>query len=156
LKKSFWVVLMVLVLICAGALVLKAEGPKKVSEKFEINSDVAHFAKGAKSKIPPKYKLVPLSHQKHADLYGCKICHHELESDSPDQQKLAKKCSNAGCHSAEAKDKCLDLKEAMHKQCYKDCHKTDDKAKAAKAPTKCGDCHAKAGTETETDEKAEE
>ena len=145
MKKSFWVVLMVLVLICAGALVLKAEGPKKIADNLEINSDATHFKQGKKTKVPPKYKLVPLSHKKHADLYGCKKCHHELTDDTPAQQKLAKKCSSEGCHTAPAGEgKPLDLYNAMHKQCYKDCHKNDDKAKAAKAPTKCGQCHAKA------------
>ncbi|MGA1841729.1 MAG: cytochrome c3 family protein [bacterium] len=148
MKKSFWVVLTVLIIICVGAMVLQAGGPE-VPDELEINSDVSHFKDGKKTKIPPGYNLPKLTHKKHAKEYGeggygCKTCHHEMKSDDPAEQAKAKKCSSEGCHSAEAKEKCLDLKNAMHKQCYKDCHKTDEKAKAANAPTKCNDCHVKA------------
>lgn len=148
MKKSFWVVLTVLIIICVGAMVLQAEGPEAPKE-VEINSNASHFKDGKKTKIPPKYNLPKLTHMKHAKEYGekgygCKACHHELKNDDPAEQAKAKKCSTEGCHGAEAKDKSPDLKNAMHNQCYKNCHKTDEKAKAAKAPTKCGDCHKKA------------
>lgn len=137
-------------MILIGAMVLRAESPK-VPEAFDICSDATHFKNGKKTKAPPAYQAVHMTHEKHAKAYGaegkgygCKTCHHELKDDSADEQAKAKKCSSEGCHSAEAQEKRLDLKNAMHKQCYKDCHKTDEKAVAAKAPTKCGDCHVKA------------
>ncbi|MGA1844292.1 MAG: cytochrome c3 family protein [bacterium] len=143
MKKSFWIVVMVLILICVGSMVLQAGGPK-VADDFKINSDAKFFG-GAKKKAPPAFEAVPLSHKKHADMYGCKICHHkEMASDEPAEQAKAKKCSSEGCHGAEANGEALDLENAMHKQCYKDCHKNDAKAKEAKAPFKCGDCHKKA------------
>jgi hypothetical protein len=149
LRKSFWVVFTVLIIICVGAMVLQAGGPE-VPEEFEINSDVKHFKNAKKTKIPPGYDLAKLTHKKHAKEYGeggygCKKCHHELKSDEPAEQAKAKKCSSEGCHSVTPEEKRLDLKNAMHKQCYKDCHKTDEKAIAAKAPTKCKDCHVKVG-----------
>jgi hypothetical protein len=139
---------MVLILICVGAMVLRAEGPK-VPDEFEINSDAKHFKDGKKKKANPAFKSVKLTHKKHAEEYGdggygCKICHHELQSDAPEEQAKAAKCSSEGCHSDTPQEKCLTLEKAMHQQCYKDCHKKDEKAKAAKAPFKCGDCHVKA------------
>jgi len=149
LKKYFTVVLAILILICIGAMLLQAEGPD-VPEEFDICSDAKHFKDGKKTKIPPAYKLPKLTHKKHASEYGadkkgygCKTCHHELKDDTPEEQVKAKKCNTEGCHSVEVEEKRLDLKEAMHKNCYKDCHKTDESAKAANAPTKCGDCHEK-------------
>jgi hypothetical protein len=138
---------MVLILICFGAMVLQA-GEPNVPDEFEINSDAKHFKNGKKKKGNPAYKLVTLTHKKHAEEYGdggygCKICHHELKSDEPAEQAKAKKCSSEGCHTATPVDKCMELEKAMHKQCYKDCHKTDEKAKAAKAPKTCGKCHVK-------------
>ena len=148
MKKSFWVVLMVLILICVGAMVLQAQGPK-VAEEFKINSDAKHFKDGKKKKGNPAYELVTLTHKKHAEEYGdggygCKICHHELTSDEPAEQAKAQKCSNDGCHSVTGEGKRLNLEKAMHQQCYKDCHKTDEKAVAAKAPKTCSKCHVKA------------
>lgn len=153
MKKTFWIVLSVLVIICVGAMVLQAGGPE-VPEEFEINSDAKYFKNGKKTKIPPKNKYAKLSHKKHAKEYGeagygCKICHHEMKSDDLAEQAKARKCSSEGCHSAEAKEKRLDLKNAMHKQCYKGCHKTDKNAIEAKAPTKCNGCHVKAETKAE-------
>jgi len=147
LKKSIWVVFTVLILICVGAMVLQAEGPK-VPTEFKINSEAKHFKNGAKKKGEPAYQLVTLTHEKHSKEYGdggygCKVCHHEIGSDEPAEQAKAKKCSSEGCHSVQAEEKRLDLEKAMHQQCYKDCHKTDEKAKAAKAPTTCGKCHVK-------------
>ena len=148
MKKSLCVVFMVLILICVGAMVLQAGGPK-VADEFKINSDAKHFKNGTKKKGAPAYELVTLTHQKHAEVYGdggygCKICHHEIASDEPAEQAKAKKCSSEGCHTAVANGECLDLENAMHKQCYKDCHKTDEKAVAAKAPKTCSKCHPKA------------
>ncbi|MGA1864220.1 MAG: cytochrome c3 family protein [bacterium] len=148
MKKSFWVVLTVLIIICVGAMVLQV-GAKEAPDEMEINSDATHFKDGKKTKIPPAYNPPKLTHKKHAKEYGeggygCKVCHHEMKSDDPAEQAKAKNCSSEGCHGAEAKEKCLDLKTAMHDQCYKNCHKTDEKAIAAKAPTKCNDCHVKA------------
>ena len=129
-------------------MVLQAEGPKFVDE-FKIDSEAKHFKNGKKKKGAPAYELVTLTHQKHAKEYGdggygCKICHHELKSDDAAEQAKAQKCSNDGCHGAVAEEKRLDLENAMHKQCYKDCHKTDEKAVAAKAPKTCSKCHVKA------------
>ncbi len=147
MKKTFWIVLSVLVIICVGAMVLQAGAPE-VPEEFEINSDAKHFKDGKKTKIPPASEYPKLTHKKHAKEYGeggygCKACHHEMKSDDPEEQAKARKCSSEGCHSAEAKEKCVDLKTAMHNQCYKGCHKTDQNAMDAKAPTKCNDCHVK-------------
>ena len=147
MKKSLLLIaVLTLTLFCFVSLRAEAEkkGPK-VPDNFEINSDAKHFSK-PKSKIPPKTELCKLSHKKHADLYGCKPCHHELKSDAPEEQAKAKKCSAEGCHTANPhgpEKKIISLKSAMHNNCYKDCHKKDAKAVEAKAPTKCGECHVK-------------
>ena len=72
-------------------------------------------------------------------------CHH-----SQDDAKLkaggeaAKSCFE--CHGPVAEDKKLDSHKIFHdkkaSKCLK-CHKTDAKAMAAGAPTKCKDCHVK-------------
>ncbi len=149
MKKYFTVVLMVLIFICIGAMVLQTVGAD-VAKEFNICSDAKHFKDGKKKKGPPAFTPVKLTHEKHAKEYGkdgkgygCKICHHELKDDSADEQAKAKKCSTEGCHSVEPQEKRLELEKAMHQQCYKDCHKNDEQAVAAKAPTKCGDCHVK-------------
>ena len=141
--------MLLVILFCAMSLTAVADEEAKkvnVEDTFKINSDAKHFKK-PKSKIPPKTELCTLTHKKHADLTkSCKICHHELASDDKSEWSKAKKCSSEGCHSAnphgEGK-KCLSLKSAMHNNCYKDCHKKDEAAIKAKAPTKCGQCHIK-------------
>lgn len=146
MRKSFWFVVVVLLMICIGTMFLRADGIDVIENfknDFNIESEAKHFKDGAKKKGAPAFKPVPLSHKKHADLYGCKKCHHELASDGLEDQKKAQKCSAPDCHSAAPKDKCNNLENAMHQQCYKDCHKTDEKAVAAKAPTKCSECHVK-------------
>jgi len=146
LKKSFWIVVMVLILICVGSMVLQAGGPK-VPEDFKINSDAKFFG-GAKKKGPPAFEAVPLSHKKHADTYGCKICHHKLTEDKPAEGTEVKKCSSEDCHGAEVKGESPNLENAMHQQCYKDCHKKENEKKAPedkKTPVKCGECHKKVG-----------
>jgi hypothetical protein len=149
LKKFLGVIALVVIIVCIGALAISAQGPEFVKE-FKINSD-AKFFKGGKKKGAPAFELVKLNHEKHAKAYGkdgkgfgCKKCHHELKSDDVEEQKKAKKCASEGCHGPEAKEKCLKTEDAMHQQCYKGCHKTDEKAMAAKAPTKCTECHVKA------------
>jgi hypothetical protein len=67
---------------------------------------------------------ITFSHQGHAAVGECKVCHH---MGTPDQ-----KCEI--CHTKDAK---LDAKGAFHKNCI-DCHK-----EKAKGPTGCMDCHKK-------------
>ncbi|MGA1873989.1 MAG: cytochrome c3 family protein [bacterium] len=133
------------VLLVGGVSWLQAEEKApEVKDTFEINSPETCFKDGKKTKVPPKSKLVTLTHKKHSDYATCKECHHNMKDDK--DLKNANKCSTADCHGAEPhgeNNKIIDLKSAMHDNCYKGCHKTNEKAVEKKAPTKCNECHAK-------------
>lgn len=91
-------------------------------------------ADGTKKKGP-----VTFNHTKHGEL-GCVTCHH-TEKELKTGGTPAKGCFD--CHTAAAKDKQVDTYEMIHGKtamCIA-CHKTDAKAQAAKAPTKCKECH---------------
>ena len=91
-------------------------------------------ADGTKKKNP-----VTFNHTKHGAL-GCTKCHH-TEKELKAGGTPAKLCFD--CHGPEAKDKQVNTYDMIHGKgamCL-DCHKTDAKAMAAKAPTKCKECH---------------
>jgi len=129
-------VLMVAVAAVFGVFAVSA-GPALADEK-KIDWPEAVFGK-AKTKTPPTF-----NHEKHGADLGCVTCHHT----EPDLKAggQAKTCITEGCHGATADGKKLTAKDIIHKvpegRCLA-CHKTDEKAKAAGAPTKCNDCHPK-------------
>lgn len=145
MKKALLAILVVSLLVVGVSALQAAEAPK-VKDTFDIDSPATCFKDGKKTKIPPSTKLVPLSHKKHADTIGCKECHHNMKDNNDTAN--ANKCSTKDCHGAEEVQrdgkKVITLKDAMHGNCYKTCHKTDKDAIAKKAPTKCAECHAKA------------
>lgn len=143
--KKVMLAIIVVSLLVVGISALQAADAPKVKDTFELNSPATCFKDGKKTKVPPSTQLVSLTHKKHAGVAGCTECHHNMK-DNNDTAK-ANKCSTTDCHGAEAHgegNKVIALKDAMHNNCYKGCHKTDKNAVAKKAPTKCGDCHAKA------------
>ena len=108
--------------------------------KLTIDKPAAKFpakklnADGTKKKNP-----VTFNHTKHGAL-GCTTCHH-TEKELKAGGTPGKLCFD--CHGPEAKDKQIDSYELIHGKTGKclTCHKTDAKAMAAKAPTKCKECH---------------
>jgi hypothetical protein len=100
-----------------------------------------------------KKKGVPLSHKKHADMYGCKECHHTAKDDAAVKAGPVKKCSE--CHKANAAErnslnycfktyhsgKAPGLKCAYHMNCW-GCHKKAKKEGKKGAPTGCVKCHS--------------
>lgn len=131
-------------LLVIGVSILQAEDAPKVAETFEINSPATCFEGGKKTKVPPAFKYCVLSHKKHAGFGTCKECHHNMKDDK--DLKNANKCSTENCHGAAPHgegNKIIALKDAMHDNCYKGCHKTNKDAIEKKAPTKCGECHVK-------------
>ncbi len=148
MKKALLAIIFVSILLVGVSALKAADAPKvKVKETFEIDSPATCFKDGKKTKIPPSSKLVTLSHKKHADAAGCKECHHNMKDNNDTAN--ANKCSTTDCHGAAEHDKggkkCITLKDAMHNNCFKGCHKTNKDAIAKNAPTKCEGCHAKAG-----------
>ena len=100
---------------------------------------------GAKIKtkgLDPK-KAVEFDHEAHGKNYACKLCHHKSEAEKPEAPKT---CASTGCHDRTDKamktDKSeperLSSKGAYHKNCFKDCHKKENKG-----PVKCKECHPK-------------
>jgi len=139
MKKALLATL-VLSLLVVGVSALKAAEAPKVKDTFEIDSPADKFKGNKKTK-----GVVTLSHKKHADAVGCKECHHNMKDNNDTAN--ANKCSTKDCHGAEAHgegNKIIPLKDAMHNNCYKGCHKTNKDAIAKKAPTKCEECHPKA------------
>ena len=116
-----------------GSVVMAAEGP---DGKMTIDQPEKVWGK-AKSKA-----AVTFNHKKHGADLGCATCHHTQPTLGKDAAVKGTSCFT--CHGAEAKDKQLTAKDIIHKagvgKCV-NCHKTDEKAKAAKAPTGCKDCH---------------
>lgn len=138
MKKGFVVALAVgFSVFAASTTLIAAEGP---DGKMTINQPEAVWGK-AKSKTKAPQVGVSFNHKKHGADLGCVTCHH-TEKDLKAGATAAKSCF--GCHGAAAKDKQLTAKDAIHKdkvgKCI-NCHKNDEKAKAAKAPTKCKECH---------------
>ncbi|MEW5801831.1 MAG: cytochrome c3 family protein [bacterium] len=145
MKKALLAILCVSLLLI-GVSALRAADAPKVKDTFELDSPATCFKDGKKTKIPPSTKLVTLSHKKHAESAGCKECHHNMKDNNDTAN--ANKCSTKDCHGAEEHEKdgkkVVALKDAMHNNCFKDCHKNNKDAVAKKAPTKCNECHAKA------------
>ena len=108
---------------------LTIDKPAKVFPVKKLNAD------GTKKKNP-----VTFNHKKHGESLGCPTCHHQ-EKELKAGATTAKSCFE--CHGPEAKDKQLDAYELIHGKTGKclNCHKTDAKAQAAKAPTACKECH---------------
>ena len=143
MKKVLTIAL--LAAFCAMAfgavMVVADEGMKTVdapAEKFPVKKLKA----GAKAKPP-----VTFNHGKHGTDLSCDTCHHT------DKGLVAggetKSCFE--CHGPEAvtgadgkvqPDTYKMIHDKAVGKCIK-CHKTDAKATAAGAPTKCKDCHKK-------------
>lgn len=96
----------------------------------------AKMKDGKKAKGP-----VTFNHTKHAADLGCVECHHS-DKDLKAGGKPAKLCFD--CHTGVKQgEKQSDTYEMIHKgasSCL-GCHKDNEKAKAAKAPTSCKACH---------------
>ncbi|MEW6378994.1 MAG: cytochrome c3 family protein [bacterium] len=139
MKKALLAILVVSLLVISVSALRAADAPK-VKDSFEINTSADHYKGGKKTKTP-----VVLSHKKHADTVGCKECHHNMKDNNDSAN--ANKCSTKDCHGAEEVQrdgkKVVTLKDAMHSNCYKTCHKTNKDAVAKNAPTKCEGCHPK-------------
>jgi hypothetical protein len=137
MKKGIVVALMVVFSAFAVGAAFAAVG---ADGKLTIDKPAAKFpakklnADGTKKKNP-----VTFNHTKHGAL-GCATCHH-TEKELKAGGTPAKLCFD--CHGPEAKDKQLDTYELIHGKtgsCL-NCHKNNEAAKAAKAPTGCKDCH---------------
>lgn len=87
-----------------------------------------------------KKKPVTFPHGKHVkkNKIACKKCHHK--------NKPGTACASGSCHPMKAKGKvpgCQEMsikKNPFHILCL-GCHKTDARARKAKAPRTCKDCH---------------
>ena len=96
-----------------------------------------------------KQPAVKFSHKAHTAKTDCVTCHHTQKGLTADKASEAKACDS--CHNAPEKaemPKCSEMsltKNPYHIACI-NCHKQELKKNAqAKAPTKCTDCHVKAG-----------
>jgi hypothetical protein len=104
-----------------------ASAEKKMPDTVTIKSEGAKMAP------------VTLSHETHAQKHkiDCAVCHHKDQNPKEPQPCVV-------CHLAkEVKANAPIAKDAFHKQCQT-CHK-EQAAKGVKAPTKCMECHKKAG-----------
>lgn len=130
-----------LVVAVLGAFAVFAVGATTVqADAKKIDWPEAAFGK-AKTKSVPSF-----NHEKHGKDFGCVTCHHTQPKLGTDPAEKAKSCITDGCHGAAGDEKKPTAKDIIHKdtgKCLK-CHKTDEKAKAAGAPTKCDACHPKA------------
>lgn len=96
-----------------------------------------------------KQPAVKFAHEAHTTKTDCATCHHTQKDLTAEKASEAKTCD--GCHNAPEKaetPKCSEMsltKNPYHIACI-NCHKEELKKNAeAKAPTKCADCHVKAG-----------
>ena len=96
-----------------------------------------------------KQPAVKFSHKLHTAKTDCATCHHTQKDLTADKASEAKACDS--CHNAPEKaetPKCSEMsltKNPYHIACI-NCHKQELKKNAqANAPTKCTDCHVKAG-----------
>ena len=138
MKKGIVIALMVVFSVFAVGVAFAAVG---ADGKLTIDKPAAKFppgklnADGTKKKNP-----VTFNHTKHGEL-GCTTCHH-TEKELKAGGTPAKLCFD--CHGPAAQDKQLDAYAIIHDKkagrCLA-CHSTDAKAQAAKAPTKCKECH---------------
>jgi hypothetical protein len=119
------------VMVVAEDGMLTIDGP---ADKFPVKKLKA----GAKAK-----PAVTFNHEKHGAELGCVTCHH-TQPELKAGDTTAKSCFE--CHGPVADGKQLDSHKIFHDKtsgkCVK-CHKTDAKAMAAGAPTKCKECHKK-------------
>ena len=95
----------------------------------------AKIKDGKKAKNP-----VTFNHTKHGKDLGCVECHH-ADKDLKEGGKPAKLCFECHGPAPSADGKQPNTYDMIHKKGCLDCHKTNEKAKAAKAPTKCKECH---------------
>jgi hypothetical protein len=134
MKKGIVAALVGVFAVCAvGSVAMAAEG---ADGKMTVDNPKA-FGKDAKTK-----GAVTFNHKKHGADLGCVTCHHTQPTLGKDAAVKGVSCFT--CHGPEAKDKQPSAKDIVHKspggRCV-NCHKTDAKAMAAKAPTKCKECH---------------
>lgn len=99
-------------------------------------------ADGAKTRNP-----VTFNHKQHGSEFGCKECHHTQPQLKAGE--AATPCFGGQCHGPEAvkdaqgrlkPDSWATIHDRQVGKCLK-CHGTNEKAVAAKAPTKCALCH---------------
>jgi len=139
MKKGIVVAMMVVFSVFAVGVAfashhMTADG-KLTLDKPVDKWPAAKIKEGKKAKGP-----VTFNHTKHGADLGCVTCHH-TEKELKAGGTPAKLCFD--CHGPEAKDKQVNTYDMIHGKgamCL-DCHKTDAKAMAAKAPTKCKECH---------------
>jgi hypothetical protein len=92
-----------------------------------------------------KRSAVEYPHKLHADTIECVTCHHTQEGLAAESDMTVETCDS--CHLSpadEATPDCTQMslsKNPYHINCV-GCHKEDG---AETAPTKCDDCHPKAG-----------
>ncbi len=139
MKKGVVIAMTVVFSVFAAGSALAAVG---ADGKLTIDKPAAMFpakklnADGTKKKNP-----VTFNHTKHGEL-GCATCHH-TEKELKAGGTPAKGCFDCHGPAPSADGKQVDTYEMIHGKtamCIA-CHKTDEKAKAAKAPTACKDCH---------------
>jgi prolycopene isomerase len=122
----------------------KEVGKKKVNGKgeegWEEQYKVSKPVIDAYTSVTPRYLPVEFSsHDMHIEqlTYRCRICHHELSSDSKKPPSQPQSC--ADCH--DIKNAPVDLASAMHSAC-RGCHiETRKKDGESTAPVECLDCH---------------
>jgi len=92
-----------------------------------------------------KKSAVEFTHQAHGELTECTTCHHTQEGLTADSDMTVEPCSSCHLDPADAATPdCTQMslsKNPFHINCV-GCHKESG---SENAPTKCDDCHPKAG-----------
>jgi hypothetical protein len=138
MKKSILalsVAILVAIPLVLGVAFVYAEGAK-----MKIDKPAELFKGGKKKKT-----AVEFNHDKHAKDISCKECHHTEDEAKLKAGAKPLSCLGGECHGPNEKvvggKTMLAADKVYHKNCLDECHKKDEKAKAAKAPTKCKECH---------------